>query len=214
MKKKSKYHRYYFLVATSQVRTSSSIKSSFSFHSNERALVPQQERWFFRRSRLALCNNPIDALIWWAISAQYTSSSIIFCTLASVPIAFLILSWILSFEWIILKIHIENPYDFSILDLLFSESTSRIRGILCAYFPQAHPVPQEQVSQVHGLQVHFSVFIINNFIYLTIGYGYTIEKKKKVNKKRTILSSFYTIFLSYFSDPLYAIKKYFYTFHP
>lgn len=92
----------YFLVATSQVRTNSSIKSSFSFHSLERAFVPQQERWFLRSSRLALCNNPIDALIWWATSAQYTLSSIIFWTLVSVPIAFLILSWILSFDTIII----------------------------------------------------------------------------------------------------------------
>ena len=35
---------------------------------------------------------------------------------------------------------------------------------------------------------------------------------KKVNKKRTILSSFYIIFLSYFSDPLYTIKKYSHAF--
>ena len=100
---------FYFLVATSQVRTNSSIKSSFSFHSDERAFVPQQERWFLRSSRFALCNNPIDAFIWWATSAQYTSSSIIFWTLASVPIAFLILSCILSFEIIILKIILKNP---------------------------------------------------------------------------------------------------------
>jgi hypothetical protein len=58
-----------------------------------------------------------------------------------------------------LKDYIEKPYDFSIFDLLFSESTSRTRGILYAYFPQAHPAPQEQVSQLQGLQVHFSVFI-------------------------------------------------------
>jgi len=109
MNEKSKKHSNYFLVATSQVRTSSSIKSSFSFHSDERAFVPQQERWFLRSSRFALCNNPIDAFIWWATSAQYTSSSIIFWTLASVPIAFLILSCILSFEIIILKIILKNP---------------------------------------------------------------------------------------------------------
>lgn len=60
----------YFLVATSQVRTSSSIKSSFSFHSDERAFVPQQERWFLRSSRLALWRSPMAALIWWATSAQ------------------------------------------------------------------------------------------------------------------------------------------------
>ncbi len=100
---------FYFLVATSQVRTNSSIKSSFSFHCPARAFVPQQERWFLRSSRFALCNNPIDAFIWWATSAQYTSSSIIFWTLASVPIAFLILSCILSFEIIILKIILKNP---------------------------------------------------------------------------------------------------------
>lgn len=99
----------YFLVATSQVRTSSSIKSSFSFHCPESAFVPQQERWFLRSSRFALCNNPIEAFIWWATSAQYTSSSIIFWTLASVPIAFLILSCILSFESIIMKIILKNP---------------------------------------------------------------------------------------------------------
>lgn len=109
MNENTKRHNDYFLVATSQVRTNSSIKSSFSFHSDERAFVPQQERWFFRSSRFALCNNPIDAFIWWATSAQYTSSSIIFWTLASVPIAFLILSCILSFEIIILKIILKNP---------------------------------------------------------------------------------------------------------
>lgn len=109
MKKKSWNHKYYLRVATSQVRTNSSIKSSFSFHCPESAFVPQQERWFFRSSRFALCNNPIDAFIWWATSAQYTSSSIIFWTLASVPIAFLILSCILSFESIILKIILKNP---------------------------------------------------------------------------------------------------------
>lgn len=109
MYKKTKKHNDYFLVATSQVRTNSSIKSSFSFHSDERAFVPQQARWFLRSSRFALCNNPIDAFIWWATSAQYTSSSIIFWTLASVPIAFLILSCILSFEIIILKIILKNP---------------------------------------------------------------------------------------------------------
>lgn len=109
MNKKTKKHNYYLRVATSQVRTNSSIKSSFSFHCPARAFVQQQERWFLRSSRFALCNNPIDAFIWWATSAQYTSSSIIFWTLASVPIAFLILSCILSFEIIILKITLKNP---------------------------------------------------------------------------------------------------------
>ncbi len=94
---------------TSQVRTSSSIKSSFSFHSVESALVPQEARWFFRRSRFALCNNPIEALIWWAISAQYTSSSIIFWTFWSVPRAFLILSCTLSLLCSMKKIILKNP---------------------------------------------------------------------------------------------------------
>jgi hypothetical protein len=50
--------------------------------------------------------------------------------------------------------NIENPYDFSIFNLLSAESTSHIRGILYVCYLQHVPLPQEQVSQVHGLHVH------------------------------------------------------------
>ncbi len=124
----------YFLVATSQVRTSSSIKAPCSGWLFASLVDPQQARWCLRSSRLSDWRSPIVAFTWWAISAQYASCSMSSATFLSVHSALRMLVWSLDLYGVILiwQKYIEKPYDFDILDLLFSESTSRIRGILYA----------------------------------------------------------------------------------
>ena len=123
---------FYFLVATSQVRTNSSIKSSFSFHSDERAFVPQQERWFLRSSRFALCNNPHRRI--YLVGNISTVHIVIYhlLNLGKRSHCFLDIKLYFIFWYYHIENYIEKPHDFSIFKLLFSQSTSHIRGILYA----------------------------------------------------------------------------------
>lgn len=82
--------------------------------------------------------------------------------------SFFEISFEFGFIWshVYITDNIENPYDFSIFNLLSAESTSHIRGILYVCYLQHVPLPQEQVSQVHGLHVH--VFVVINSVFRNI----------------------------------------------
>lgn len=60
----------YLRVATSHVRTSSSMKASFSGWFIASLADPQNARWCLRSSRFILWRSHILAFTWWAISAQ------------------------------------------------------------------------------------------------------------------------------------------------
>lgn len=81
---------FYFLVAVSQVRRSSSIKASTTRTSGDESFSrPQHWRWSRMSSRFADLRSHIAALIWWAISAQYVPSSAISMIVSRLQRAFL-----------------------------------------------------------------------------------------------------------------------------
>lgn len=128
------------------------------------ALTPQQERWCLRSSRLTLCNNPIVALTWWAISAQYWSLSIISCTFLRVHWAFLILSE--SLDWYVdmrQKEKMQNPMVWLYCQCLIQRHLPSGR-FFSGYLPQdLHPL-HVHVVHLHGLHEQFFIDFLIEFI--------------------------------------------------